>query len=657
MNVFKQLLRQPVRLIALTLLLCSSCTFFMVSFAVKLASESTVQSIEKRFTTIALPTNEKENVSVDMGNGQSITVERSIITAEMWEFIYGLQKNKEAVNGIYQQQFISAWSPDIETVTNVASDGQYRSASNAPYTGAVLVVQLTDIGSIETEEKTGVVTVTLQANIQQVLALHHSYDTRKNITLYCRFQDEVMLNAASLMLGDTYIVYGAEYVDRDLELRTRLSSIIHCSAQEINWDNVVSDGTGTEYRTADHSISLSTKDIQCIDSAFMVVQDIGAAYDESYFAPQIDGSTGNVPLCQLLSTPTIAPLSDSVENFLRSDAGTQWNRVLSEIQVQYQCVPVLGTDLLESMYPIVSNDIILIEGRMFSAEDYAGNRVCIIPEAVALESGLSVGDSLDMRFYWGADPYDGLIENANLPAQQYSAQIGFVEDETTYTVVGIYRQLNTWSHSAYSINPNTVFVPNATLPEICYTSDGGIFFSIVLKNGSIDEVRAEIVQRGYPEDLLLFYDEGYAGVENALDSFKNNADMQFIISCCVFLAVLLIYLVFFVRKQYHTIGLMLALGEMRRNVRATWWKISMVPVVVSIGAGVIIGRIIAKNAYARAYSAAFGAVDFNCGEISGEIGDPLLVACILQLMLMSLLFYLFILGCTKKSPMKLMRRC
>ena len=41
----------------------------------------------------------------------------------------------------------------------------------------------------------------------------------------------------------------------------------------------------------------------------------------------------------------------------------------------------------------------------------------------------------------------------------------------------------------YRFLPNTVFVPNASLPENCYSSRNGVFFTYVLQNGKVSALQ------------------------------------------------------------------------------------------------------------------------------------------------------------------------
>lgn len=560
MKPIQQLLRQPLRLIAILLLLGIGCSFFTISVGVTITAYDTAQAIDKEFTTVAYPTTRTELKEYRTEDGFTFTSESSVITAEMEDLIDQLPQTASVVQGIYHQNYISAYSEQLQSQTSASGDAQYQWSENTPYNGGVFLVELTQIGEMQADELTGFVSVELSSDVLEVLSLHPDYIQRNKLQIHATFESEQAMNDANLKIGGTYLVYSDDYVDKDLEQRTQLAAALHCSAEEIDWDNLVSKGAQAFYITDDHEIG-PIEDIEnVIDTGFAVVQNEGAGYLGEYYFPQLDSTLSTLTASELCNNPTISFVSEDVSAYLSSEAGSVWMRMIRQCQIQYSSVPVLGTDLLESVYPFLNGDCYLVQGRSFDETDYAGKQVCIIPETVALASGLSVGDSVALSYYWGADPYGELTDDVGPSAQHYNELVGFSEENAAYTIIGIYRQMNAWDAGAYSINPNTVFVPNQTLPTESYTSNKGIFYALLLENGGVDEVKAVLTENGIPDDILLFFDGGYSQIADALQNFKTNACAQFLVALAVYLAVGIAYFIFFVQKQRHCIGLMLSLG-------------------------------------------------------------------------------------------------
>ena len=66
---------------------------------------------------------------------------------------------------------------------------------------------------------------------------------------------------------------------------------------------------------------------------------------------------------------------------------------------------VLGTECLDSMYQFNQKQARIVAGREFTDEEYeSGSRVCVISEALAGNSGLSLGDTITMSQF-GYDPF------------------------------------------------------------------------------------------------------------------------------------------------------------------------------------------------------------------------------------------------------------
>lgn len=655
MKPIQQLLRKPLRLIAILLLLSLTCTFFTISFCVMVTAYDTAQTIEKGFTTVAYPTTRTELKEYRTEDGFTFTGEASVITAEMEEMIDQLPQLTSAAQGIYHQKYISAYSAQLKTWTNASGDAQYQWNQNDPYNGAVFLVRLTEIAPSQTDESTGSISVELFSDVLEALALHPDYSLRNKLHIHVTFASQEEMDGADLKVGGTYLVCTDGYIDRDLEQKTRLATALHCSVEDIDWENLVDTEAGTSYVTDDREIGPLGDMDRIVDTGFAVVQNKGAGYLEGYHFPQIDGTVSTLTAEELCDNPTITPVSADVSTFLSSEAGRSWMEMIRQCQIQYSSVPVMGTDLLESVYPFLNNDCYIVQGRTFDETDYAGNRVCILPETVALSSGLGIGDSIDLDFYWGADPYGELTEDTGPSAQHYNERVGFSGETSAYTIVGIYRQMNAWDTGAYSINPNTVFVPNQTLPTESYTSNKGIFYGILLKNGGTEEVRAVLTENGFPDDILLYFDGGFSQIEEPLENFRSGARIPFWIALGVYIAVGIAYFVFVVEKQRHGIGLMLSLGAGKRRARRFWWCIAMAPVGLAVGAGTICGSLLVNRVLEDLLRSSFEEVAIpSGGYLSGISPWVVVISALLQVSVYAVAIFLRAERNVGKKPLALM---
>lgn len=605
MNIYKQLIRQPIKTTVLLFLLTAASTFLSLSLGIFLSARETTKEIESQFLTIALPTNETETVPMEVGNGLTVNLEQSVISHDFWQFLSHLNTEDSVVEGIYRQNYISAWSPSLHTVTSAKEDGKYSWYLNKPYNSAMFIVSITEIGDMEYIDAFGTksINVKVKADLEETVLLHPDYTPRNKLNLYITFYSEEEYLAAELEVGKTYLIYTDSYSDSELDLRTNLADTLRCSIEEIDWSHISYDLSGYDkkimkdivavYSDKGYGVSLTQNELDSIDTAHILMRNRGSSYDVNVNIPGIDRMLQDIPAAELLYNPFLVPISRTAEEFFASPEGADWSELKKQTEIQYQSVPIIGTDFLESMYLFHQQEAYLIEGKTFSEEDYQnGTEVCIISETIAKESGLKVGDSIDLSFYWGASPYEELDPNTtigNLMAQSYSQKVGFLGESRTYKIVGIYRQSNLWEKSNYNVTPNTIFVPNKSLTETCYSGQSGIFLTIVLKNGSMETFRNMLTEQGYNPDYLFYFDNGYTEIADTLKGLYTSAIQLFIIASITFAASLLVYLFLFVRQERKTAGLMLSLGAGKSSVQKYIYGISMLPVVIATMLGAIIG--------------------------------------------------------------------
>ena len=166
-----------------------------------------------------------------------------------------------------------------------------------------------------------------------------------------------------------------------------------------------------------------------------------------------------------------------------------------------------------------------MDGRDFTENELAGSeKVCIISQSVAARSGVQVGDTIELRTY-AYDPNIVLQREeiksgtAYPSAAIYSEALGFTSEMETYTIVGLYRQEDAWenNYDPYGFTPNTVFVPKSSVTAEMITKDSGIYSTLVLHNGNLDEFQTLMEEAGYP-DLFICYDQGYSEFVASLDA-------------------------------------------------------------------------------------------------------------------------------------------
>lgn len=675
MNPLRQLFRRPVATVPIILVLTMASAFLSLSAGVYVSSEATRNHIENAFTTIAMP----NSSMVSTVNKETNTVSyEPMLTFEMWDSILSLPETNPGVKGTSQQTFISAWSPSFATSTSTRVEGKYTPSMDMPYYGAVFAVSITDI---QKEEEFLCWYIT--AEVEETLALHPDYTPWDTLRITYCFATQEEMEATKLEVGERYLVYGRDYIDSDLQLRTELADRRKTSVSEIDWKNISFDvkefGLDTDSEAVavylyddGGATTLHQSDMDRIQAGEIIVDDrsLWVPNPESNYSYKIDGTEGEL-LAALEKNPTFTHLEGSVEDFLNTEAGAEWETAIQEINIRNQSVPVLGTDKLESIFLFQQKEARIVEGRSFSEIDYLkGNRVCILSETLANSSGLSVGDTVDIRYYWGASPYAEMgrtrMDGGDPAAQFYRESVGFSGEVTTYEIIGIYRQANLWANHSLDFTPNTVFVPNSAIGQIGYSDNGGLYYSLILKNGHIDEVQSVIDELGYPKDTLLYYDGGYAAIADTLKTYGESTLQLFLASCATWLAVLAAYLILFVRGQRKTAGLMRSLGTEIVQTRRFVWKISMLPASFSALLGGILGVVLHNRVSGNLFSSLEDQMStaFSSGILPGYSGAEntlialpyaALMAGIVQIVLMAAAIWMITNSMAHKKPLRLIK--
>ena len=624
MTPLKQLFRQPVRLFAIFLLVGMASAFICLSAGVFASAKATLAQIEERYVTIGVPTTETADVATEY-NGLTLHHEESVISQDMWAYMDQLAADGTVIKGAYQQKYISAYCPSIQSVTSGKEDGTYVPSLDSPYNRAIMIVRVTSVDKTNLPESTELALVSVTASIENVVKMHPDYAVRSTLRLIigCNSQEE--LDALDIRPGGRYLAFGADYIDRDLELRTTLAGTHRCSVEDIDLSKISYDLTEDEKKTA---------------------------------------SPDFLPVAKYMT-----PLETDLDVFLSSNAGIEWRSAVQELDTQYHTVSVIGTDLLESMYCFHQKDSFVTEGRSFGADDYKnGSNVCLISETTAIASGLGIGDSIDLSFYWGPNPLADLTAPEwKVQPQRFSQKIGVSGDAKTYQIIGIYRQSDLWDTADYRFLPNTVFVPNTSLPENCYSSRNGVFFTYVLQNGKVSALQAALESNGYPANILFCFDNGYTEIAETLHGFYSSAQQLLFAACITAGAALFVFLALFVNRQRRTLGLMLSLGSGKRTAVMFSWKIAAIPIILATITGIIVGILTMNATTLNLFSSVSevlntslsGAATIGYNDMITEVVSmpiAVIVAGVLQLIVYIVATYLHLQRLAQRSPLELVRK-
>ena len=285
--------------------------------------------------------------------------------------------------------------------------------------------------------------------------------------------------------------------------------------------------------------------------------------------------------------PSIQELPEGVTAREIMDGTASWQTALKALDVTNHSVPVLTVEKVEALADFAAGNAMVTQGRSFSQSEYdSGAAVCLISESLARENGLNVGDSLPLSLYEddpGLPPiYARFQESCNPRASVFVPQEGF-RQETEYTIIGLYRQSNEWVTTPTSFTPNSVFVPEKSVNCQTVTGSCGVWSSLVLQNGTIDQMEARLEENDLG-GTVTYYDQGYSNIVESLDGYTRVSRTVLCVGLALWAVVLAAYCVLLPMQEGKTALRMWTLGAKRRDIAGQIWM----PSALMAAAGTVI---------------------------------------------------------------------
>ena len=636
MKAMLQLIRQPMRSLCGIVLVTMAVTILITCVGQFAAAELTKQNIEYDYNTVAVPNVMYMLNEYGFDTGFLTTEAQSQISEIINQNPQLVKKVSDiGLVSAYVPSLI-ADNPTQYDYTGGAISDYYFNGSNCCAVLVVTLTEIGDEytqnggGYRYNDGPEGVksITLTCRGTVDRVIALQEGYrdpSRGMNAVLNIMAADEAAMEALDLRVGQQYLVYTSDYKDLDHYFRAMVTlnqqNFLNFSEENIfefapedsqilsetSPDGVyfwfyrnqitLKDATHNEYVTFHpkylrylNACQLTVCDFSSLpvleplfdtegwnvvkwmtNDEIRVYFEPGAVYTENqpeHEAPAIDRDT----FVKYYATPTIAPLSGTVEEFLASEEGGLWRQILEETEINNHAFPVLTVDKAVYIGDFAREQIKLTQGRDFTEEDSeTGARVCILSETVAKLNDLRLGDTITLYSY-GYDANVTGQRSMNYPSQVdplkttnpgaafYSRYLGLGEPET-YTIVGLYRHENPWNEiSDYGITPNTILIPqNATNQETVSLEGAGIYRSYVLQNGAEEEFRRLTEEAGYPA-LFIYYDQGYSEIKAGLDSYTGVSFRALYVGVGAYAVMLVLFLLLFPIRQRENLATMRSLG-------------------------------------------------------------------------------------------------
>ncbi|MBM6897540.1 ABC transporter permease [Pseudoflavonifractor capillosus] len=457
----------------------------------------------------------------------------------------------------------AAYSPSLRPVSSAETEKAYQMDLDAPYNRVMLVARVIQADTTRTPQEMDTTELDGQVHaytevrtrgklaVEQVIAAHEAYDISKEIDLDLLYVSEDPED--DVQEGGRYLFYGT--YDAGLQ-HTLLDEIYESAGQQPAYAASLQVGDGVPL-TANY---LQEDGTYC----FVSSGDIDPRF------------------------PSFAPILGDIDEFFADPAHELWHKTREEMEITLHSVPMMGTECLESVYAFQQGSSYMVEGRSFNQEEYRkGAPVCVVSEAVARASGLSVGDSLTISQYEALMNYGeysnlgghlassghlqrsvpgGSTELNNPFIRPYLSQYGFATQEETFTVVGIYRQDRWWDSSAsFAMTPNVMFAPSKALADCAYQGDaGGVYLSVVLENGTAQDF-GQATGEQTTEGRWLVDDQNYIQVQAGVEQLQSAA--QILMAACVlgWGVIVLFYLVLYQGGERRNLGIMISVGAGKRR--------------------------------------------------------------------------------------------
>ena len=631
MNPMHQLTRRPVKAAFGALLLALAGAILCLSGGQYWAAVQTRATVERTYTTVAVVTgrissDEVLTPSAEGGSNAESLRQDSAMAAAIF-LAEPEQQNWSIIQSRPKVGLVSGYSPGLKPAISLYTGHR---GSDAPYEYSIVEIRADAV----TERNNDWFGESGSANWQldgQVLGIYGLNDAfrdpsgqRASVSLHQEYDDPAELLHPEA--GKRYLLLSHSYTDDEWYLRRNVADwvFMETNVQLDPWSldilgNLIrydqrANPDGTKYCRLAHDgeftddadgfvelapdeliysdpvtgvevMNVDPDDFGRFSFAVDALKDTGEIMVED---PQQPGNwrPETVDYTQY-NLPSIQELPDGVTAQEVIDSTSSWRMAMESIQTNNHSVPVLAVDSVEGMLEFASGRTQITQGRSISQEEYRdGAAVCLISETLARENGLNVGDSLPLSLYEddpGLPPiYARFQESCNPRASVFVPQEGF-RQETEYTIIGLYRQSSEWVTSPTSFTPNSVFVPEKSVT--CQTVYGnyGVWSSLVLQNGTIDQMESRLAENGLG-GTVTYYDQGYSDIVESLDGYTRVSQTVLLVGLALWAVVLAAYCVLLPMQEGKTALRMWTLGAKRRDIAGQIWT----PSALMAAAGTVI---------------------------------------------------------------------
>ncbi len=634
MNPLHQLTRRPVKAAFGVLLLALAGAILCLSGGQYWAAAQTRATVERTYTTVAVITGLGSSEET-AGSMNAESLRQSSATGAAIFFQEPEQQSWDIIRSCPTVGMVSGYSPCLKPAISLYTGHR---GSDAPYEYSIVEIRADAVTEVINDwfGESGSAVWQLDGQVLGIYGLNDAFrdpsGQRASVTLCQEYDDPAKLLHPEA--GKRYLLLSHSYTDDEWYLRRNVADwvFMDTNVQLDPWSldilgNLIrydqrANPDGTQYcrlahdgeftDDADGLVELAPDELIYSDpvTGIEVTNIDPDAFGQFSFAVDALKDTGEIMVedpqqpgnwrpetvdYTQYNLPSIQELPDGVTAQEVIDSTSSWRMAMESIQTNNHSVPVLAVDSVEGMLEFASGRTQITQGRSISQEEYRdGAAVCLISETLARESGLDVGDTLPLSLYENEKTlpwtFRTTVGDSDPTASYYLPQRGF-QQETEYTIIGLYRQSSEWSETVASFTPNSVLTPKKSVTCAMETGDcaieaspSGLWGTMILKNGTAGQMEARLAENNLA-GTVTYYDQGYSGIMESLDGFSRVSRTVLWVGLALWVVVLAAYCVLFPLQEGKTALRMWTLGTVKRDITGSIW--------LSSAAVAVIGTVIA----------------------------------------------------------------
>ena len=629
MNPMHQLTRRPVKAAFGALLLALAGVILALSGGQFWAAAQTRAAVERTYTTVAVITglgsSEETANSPDGTSADAESLRQNSATGAAIFFQEPEQQSWDIIRSRPTVGMVSGYSPCLKPAISLYTG--HRS-SDAPYEYSIVEIRADAVTEVINDwfGESGCASWQLDGQVLGIYGLNDAFrdpsGQRASVTLCQVYDDPAKLLHPEA--GKRYLLLSHSYTDDEWYLRRNVADWVFMESnvqldpwsldisgnlirydqrknQSEHWYHTAGDAAEEPVELAPEELIYSDPttgtEVMNVDPdsfglfsfAVDMFKDTGEIMVED---PQQPGNwrPETVDYTQY-NLPSIQELPDGVTAQEVIDSTSSWRMAMESIQTNNHSVPVLAVDSVEGMLEFASGRTQITQGRSISQEEYRdGAAVCLISETLARESGLDVGDTLPLSLYEKEkNLMPTMVGDSDPTAYYYLPQRGF-QQETEYTVIGLYRQSSEWGKTVASFTPNSVLTPKKSVTCAMETgssaieaSPSGLWGTMVLQNGTAGQMESRLAENGLG-GTVTYYDQGYSDIVESLDGYTRVSRTVLCVGLALWAVVLAAYCVLLPMQEGKTALRMWTLGAKRRDIAGQIWT----PSALMAAAGTVI---------------------------------------------------------------------